>query len=209
MIGLWTWDTAWINRIGVIASDITCDPNPSPPDAVTTLANDASVTNSTQVGLTWEKPTTGSNPIGYQIWYDKATQGQEFVLQESGITDLQYTVTGLETGVSYQFKIRGANTEGPGEYSNVITVIAAGKPSTPSPPTTSWLPKNVVFRWTAPEDGGSPITGYIVPIRQSGSQLSYKEMTYCDMANNDGLSCTIPVEVLFEAPFNYRWGDEV
>ena len=101
MIGLWTWDTAWINRIGVIASDITCDPNPSPPDAVTTLANDASVTNSTQVGLTWEKPTTGSNPIGYQIWYDKATQGQEFVLQESGITDLQYTVTGLETGVSY------------------------------------------------------------------------------------------------------------
>lgn len=88
---------------------------------------------------------------------------------ETGVTGLKYTATGLTKGSTYQFKIKGRSSSGTSSFSNTVSILAAGKPATPVAPSTEWQPDNVIIKWTAQDDGGSPITGYIVPIKQRDS----------------------------------------
>ena len=51
-------------------------------------------------------------------------------------------------------------------YSNTVSILAAQEPAQPVAPVTTWTPDDVVITWTAPDNGGSPLTGYIVTIGQ-------------------------------------------
>jgi hypothetical protein len=77
---------------------------------------------------------------------------------------LFYVAKGLSIGQTYEFKIKANNENGSSDFSNSVRIKAAGKPLTPLPPTTEWVPGDIVIKWLAPGDGGSPITGYIVLI---------------------------------------------
>lgn len=91
-------------------------------------------------------------------------------------------------------------------------------PAQPEPPVTTWQADNglpsdanestVLIAWTAPDNGGSAITGYTVLIKQSDGDFS-TDLANCDMASSTATSCVIPVAVLRETPFSIEWGSSV
>lgn len=77
------------------------------------------------IALAWEAPVDGGSEIlDYQLWYDNAS-GSTWIVQKSDLTSLNYIVTGLEQGSTYNFKIEARNTYGHSFFSNVLTVLAA------------------------------------------------------------------------------------
>jgi len=86
---------------------------------------------------------------------------------------LSCTVNGLANGTSYTFKVTATNAVGtglPSAASNaVIPTAAATVPGAPTAVTaTSGEDSKSTVTWTAPSDGGSPITGYTA-ISSAGS----------------------------------------
>ena len=63
--------------------------------------------------------------------------------------------------------------------------------------------------WTAPDSGGSPITGYTVSIRESDGSSFTVDSTNCDMQSSPLTSCVIPVSALRAAPYSLDWGTSV
>lgn len=53
--------------------------------------------------------------------------------------------------------------------SNVVNILTAQVPAQPDAPTTNFesIDNSIVIDWIAPDDGGSPITSYVIVIRQS------------------------------------------
>lgn len=53
-----------------------------------------------------------------------------------------------------------------------VSILSAAVPYTPASPTTTLNGANVDITWTAPNNGGSPITGYYIEIK-NGDGVSY------------------------------------
>jgi hypothetical protein len=73
---------------------------------------------------------------------------------------------------------------------------------------TTWSPDDVIITWVAPDNGGSPITGYTVSILQSDASYSV-DLTNCDMSSSTAVTCTIPVTALRTTPYSLEWGSSV
>jgi len=70
---------------------------------------------------------------------------------------------------------------------------------------------NLIIDWTRPENGGSPIVGYIVKLRDNDGDY-HLETKYCDGSSLGArvwTSCTIPLTLLMDAPFNLLLGDRI
>jgi hypothetical protein len=98
------------------------------------------------------------------LWYDAAT-ASTFTALDYDIHALSYTVTELQQGLTYQFKVQAYNDYGYSVFSNIISILTAQVPAQPVAPITTWSPDNVIITWSAPDNGGSPITGYVITIR--------------------------------------------
>jgi hypothetical protein len=74
------------------------------PDAPYNLANNAAITDATNIGLVWtEGASDGGRPVlDYTVWYDQATNS--YIMLET-VTENTYTATGLTPGNSYRFKV--------------------------------------------------------------------------------------------------------
>jgi len=79
------------------------------------------------------------------------------------------TITGLSDGTTYLFRVSASNTAGVSEptVSNPVTTIAP--PAAPSDVTGAAGDGQVLVSWTAPSNGGSPITQYTVTASPGGS----------------------------------------
>jgi len=108
-------------------------------------------------------------------------------------------------GTSYQFKVRAANKWGFGNFSNVVSILAAGVPeqvtsvSTAIDPTTG----GVKISWTEPDDNYDSITSYTVEVKDSGG-VWQDDLTNCDGSQPlilAQLYCIIPMSV-----FSGTWG---
>lgn len=82
---------------------------------------------------------------------------------------LSYTVTksveGLISGYPYQFRYRGKNKYGWGEYSEVSIFNAASIPSQVNPVVTKIENSFAKIEWEYPEDGSASITEYEIQIK--------------------------------------------
>ena len=103
--------------------------------------------------------------LDYDVWYDEASGTDVFKEFASGVSGTDYTATGLTQGLEYTFKVRARNDYGYGEFSNSVSVLAAQTPATPIPPQTQFANDQVTLTWTAPDNGGSPITSYTITIQ--------------------------------------------
>ena len=90
-------------------SDTSCNAAYDPsaitvPDAPTNLADDTSITSSSDIGLIWDAPVSdgGSAVIDYKLVFD---DGNGYALLANALTALTYTASGLTTGTEYKFKI--------------------------------------------------------------------------------------------------------
>lgn len=81
----------------------------------------------------------------------------------------------LEPGHEYKFRVSAVNAEGESEpleaEQSIIAKNPFDEPGAPgTPEVVDWDKDHVDLRWTPPtNDGGSPITGYVIEKREKGS----------------------------------------
>ncbi len=146
------------------------------------MANNAAVTDSGIVGLSWSAPSSdGGSPVtNYQISSKVGAGGTYAVLNSVTSPTLSYTAGSLTAGSTYSFKVKALNLVGYGPESSEVNVIAAAKPSVPAAPSTVNQLPNVLITWVAPANGGSQITGYTVAICQSDG-TTFTAVSFCNV----------------------------
>ncbi len=138
-----------------------------------------------QLTVTWTAPTdTGGSAISsYHLRYREDGKGSWTEIT-SGITGTNHVISGLTNGSSYEVQVRAVNASGEsGAWSESAsatpTAIPTTTPTVPAAPTAPTLEAgNASLRvtWTAPDDGGSAITGYHLRHSADGG-TSWTEMS--------------------------------
>jgi hypothetical protein len=136
------------------------------PDAPVNLKNNAAVTDSTKIGITWSNgSSTGGAPIlDYEVVYEKEGDADWISLSTTVTTTSYQTTVELVGGENYLFKVRTRNSVGYSQYSTSVTIRAARIPDAPTNVDTSVVDGYSVISWTAPYNGGTPITAYHILI---------------------------------------------
>jgi subtilisin family serine protease len=120
---------------------------PTPPTAPTNLR--VTATTETSVSLAWDPSTDDTGVTGYTVYVDGAAWGDS--------TDTVETVTGLESGTTYDFYVRARDDDGllsdPSDTVSATTDSPAGTaPTVQSLVATTESPNNphadVVMEWT-------------------------------------------------------------
>ncbi len=142
----------------------------APPDAITDLT--ATAASSTQIRLTWTPPAANGAAINSYTIERKAGSGSFVALGTGpGAAANSFTDYGLTPSTTYTYRMTAFNVEGGSDWSNEAT---ATTPSAQAPSAVANLAATAAsstqirLTWTAPSDGGSPITGYTLQ-RKSGS----------------------------------------
>ncbi|XP_038047568.1 titin-like [Patiria miniata] len=117
--------------------------------------------------LSWSAPTSdGGSPVTSYIIEKKESYGKWS--QVAKTDEESYKVVGLKEGQKYEFRVAAENKAGRGSFSEATAPTEAKEPyvvpDAPGTPDISDIkPSSLTLSWTAPEnDGGSPITGYII-----------------------------------------------
>ena len=136
-----------------------------------------------QVALSWTAPSdTGGSAIReweYQQKEDGGRYGNWTDIANSDATTTSHTVTGLENGTAYTFKVRAVNGKGPGAESTDATATTTTTPAAPtglSATDDNQASGKVALSWTAGGNGGLAITKW--KYRQNGGN-------WTDIANSD------------------------
>ncbi len=144
---------------------------PGEPTMVTATANPGTAT------VKWTAPTTGGAPTSYTVTPYKAGVAQTTKTITGTPPATETTISGLTAGASYTFTVGAANGTGSGATSSQSSpiTIPSGATAPAAPTAVSASPRNsaVVVNWTAPNDGGSPITGYKVTAFEGATELGF------------------------------------
>ena len=114
----------------------------------------------------------GGSPVtGYVI--EKREDKSNIWTLAANSPDLTCEISGLLEGVPYRFRVAAENKQGTGLFTEYgVPVIPKSPYNVPDAPSTPRVlmttPASVSIAWDPPnDDGGSPITGYIVEIRDN------------------------------------------
>ena len=102
--------------------------------------------------------TEGATSLELQRWYDGAWST---IMAPAADAD-EYTDSGLMPGKKYYYALRATNSNGTGPWSDVVNAVAkADNPDVPGNLDANPVDESSIrIEWDAPEDHGSPITGY-------------------------------------------------
>ncbi len=149
---------------------------PGTPTSLRLIAAEAKIT------ARWAAPANGGSPItDYDVQYRActATDSDATVLTcatsptwgswtphtHTG-TATSTTIAGLTNGTAYQVRVRAQNSVGEGVWSTSSSpsgkATPGATPGQPDAPTLTVMNASLGVSWTAPANGGSPITGYKV-----------------------------------------------
>ena len=133
---------------------------PAAPTGVSATAGDGSAT------VSWTAPSDGGSAItSYTLTPYVGTTAQASKVVSGSPPVTSTTVTGLTNGTSYTFRVSATNSVGTGPDSAASNAVTPVGPTAPAAPTgVSAVAGNAAatVSWTAPSNGGSPITGYTV-----------------------------------------------
>jgi len=124
---------------------------PAKPVIASVAAGNASAT----VSITKPTDLTSQSITGYQYSIDKGAS-----YQPASVTDGKFTITGLTNGTVTTVQIRATNFNGNSLASVSKTVVPATTPSGPSISAITPSAGALSIAFTAPNNGGSAITGY-------------------------------------------------
>jgi hypothetical protein len=148
--------------------------------------------DNSQAHVSWTAPASnGGSPITrYTV---TATPGGRTATTTGATTA---TVTGLTNYTSYTFTVTATNAVGsspPSDASTAVTPI----PNAPAAPTSvNATPGDAeaVLSWTAPSNGGSPITGYTITASPGGATATTtgaNTATFTGLTNGLGYTFTV------------------
>lgn len=197
----YTFSVAAINSVGAgtYSSTQTATPAssataPDAPTLVSVVAGDGEAT------LAWTAPDSdgGSDITGYTIKQvaDKTTN-----IDPNTTKGGSYTVTGLTNGTEYTFSIAAINAKGTSDYSSTQAVTPQAAVTTPDAPgfgSISADESEITFAWTAPDNGGSDITGYTLSYTPAGGSeqtvdLDSETLSYTISELTNGTEYTVKV----------------
>ncbi|XP_077990140.1 twitchin-like isoform X3 [Glandiceps talaboti] len=119
--------------------------------------------------LTWNPPKDdGGSPITNYVIEKKEAGSRSWQKVSSFARTPEYTVSGLEEGVDYFFRVRAENEHGVSDPLDTKNEVTAKNPfdppSAPGKPDFKAIDRGfVTLTWTPPQnDGGTRILGYIV-----------------------------------------------
>jgi titin len=125
-----------------------------------------------QVQISWSAPSTnGGLPItGYVIneYVGRSTSGTLKTIA-TGSTATSDTIAGLTNGQPYTFTVQAINSVGKSLASSSLSATPATVPGVPSLDPATPGDSQVQLSWSAPPDGGAPITGYVINEYLGGS----------------------------------------
>ncbi|RZT77371.1 putative Ig domain-containing protein [Micromonospora violae] len=131
----------------------------SAPDSPATPTATAGITSAT---VSWTAPASNGSPItSYLITPIRDGVTQPTLTFDASTTSR--TLTGLTVGASYTFRVAAVNAYGTGATSPPsAAVVPYTLPGAPTNTTATAGTTAATVSWTAPANGGSPITGYTV-----------------------------------------------
>ena len=163
-----------VNAIGAgkESSPVAATPNDKVPIAITNLRVSS---GDSQVTLTWSiSPSALEKISGYRI-REYQYGSDSFITHPIAGKTTSATITGLKNGVPYGFSIIAVSQDGIGPTSTMVysTPLAIktvkGAPNVITSLAATAGDNQVSLSWTAPENNGSPITGYNIMQFQAGS----------------------------------------
>ncbi len=120
------------------------------------------------LSISWTANPNGNKAItGHEIEWssDGTSDWKDLRTVAGGLTETLFT--GLSPGTTRHIRIRSRDADGDGPWSDVVSGRTNGR-TRPGPPSTLTAkvdsPSMITVSWTPGDDGGSPITGYIVRV---------------------------------------------
>lgn len=163
------------------------DTIPKPPDSITELK----ALSTTSVSISWSEVTTATS---YNIEYTDDVSNFDVTSATSSVTvdvGTRFTVTGLESGHEYFFRVRAVNDEGESPYTEPKSVIVGKKPTAP----TTWSSASTVvvgdtlnLYWIHNSVDGSSQTYAELELTINGSVQSYSIQNTTDEDEKDKTS---------------------
>ena len=133
---------------------------PGAPTSVSATAADGSAR------VSWTAPSNGGSPItSYTITPFIGTNPQPATTISGSPPATTATVTGVTNGTAYTFTVTATNAVGtgpPSTPSNAVTPTAPTVPDVPTNVSAAAGDRSATVSWTAPSNGGSPITSYTI-----------------------------------------------
>ncbi|MDE1764929.1 MAG: fibronectin type III domain-containing protein, partial [Thaumarchaeota archaeon] len=148
--------------VGTVAGDV---PAQTAAPAASALAGD-------KISLSWNAPVSNGYSItGYEI--DSSTDGGttwSTAVANTASSATSYTVSGLTSGTSYQFRIEAINFLGTGPAGvSSLAVTAGDVPAQTAAPAVMAQPGgSALLSWTAPGSNGYAITQYEIDYSTDG-----------------------------------------
>ena len=140
---------------------------PSAPTGLTASAGDGRAT------LRWSAPSRDGGSAITRYEYRFREDGGSYGGWRAASSSTSATVTGLDSGTTYEFQVRARNDIGPGPESNTASAtLAESVPGAPTGLTATGGDGRVTLTWGAPADSGSQILRYEYRYAASGETYS-------------------------------------
>ena len=171
-------DSAWAEATGT----------PAAAPAAPTLAAANIEAGHEQLVVSWEAPAaSGATISGYTVrWQDSASPDDVFdSADQATVTNLSYTITGLDNGTAYTVQVRADATIGAAAANSDWSSEATGTPvAMPDAPGDLSIERgadatSLDVSWAASEANGATITGYTVRWKPS-AQAHYDSADQTD-----------------------------
>lgn len=185
------------------SSDVST--KPSAPTKITTCK----AASKTSVLLAWSKVTTADT---YEIEYTTNKEyfnGSNATTKVSGITTLQYTITGLDMGQRYFFRLRAINSKGESGWTEPSSFTIGTQPSAPttwSSTSTGVAGEDLIIYWVHnSEDGSKEVTAEVEIYYNQTKVIHTITNTTPEEEGNKTSQYTISTDTLVEgATINWR-----
>ena len=145
---------------------------PSAPGRITNCY----ATSDTSVLLTWDSVSSAET---YDVEYANNADylgASNASTTINGVTSTSYTITGLQTGDKYYFRVRAVNSKGESGWSEYVMAILGSKPASPttwSSTTTAIVGEEVILYWVHNAEDGSNESKAELEITMNGSSQTY------------------------------------
>lgn len=151
--------------VACLTTDRATSQPPNPPAVTSMFPRDGAV------DIAWSPPGTGARGITEYV----VTASPGGRTASAGSSARHVIVDGLTNGTAYRFTVRAVDENAASEPSAPSESVAPVPAQVPmSPIALVAVPRNgsMVVRWAAPDDGGSPITGYTVTAQPDNHTVS-------------------------------------